>query len=120
VDDGYAILLYYAPALLLNCQTNYQRTHQTTKVSPELIKVFLHLLSKQKSRLRANFFFKIGLVTMYRLFKISREAIKDREGNGVFTVDIASVAERAKSPQTLESMEMQLNFIADDAIIAVL
>jgi hypothetical protein len=88
-DDGWAILIYYAPALLLNLKR--------TLLPPEENKIYF------------------ALCLLARLYQHARILIRRRAGNGIFTVmasEIAKVA--AENPMILESMDFRLVSIGEN------
>jgi len=95
IDDGWAILLYYAPALLLNCQSALAKPGEPP--NQEAI--------------------KIGLIAMSKCFISARAHIKGRKGNGPFTADIADIATVAKVPDNLLKINYELNAIGEDGKI---
>lgn len=80
VDDGYATLIYYAPAIMSNLQRAYGE------------QVAAGHLTSQEAFERALF---TGCTTLGQLFMQSRVNLKGQEGNGVFTVLAADVATTA-------------------------
>ncbi len=94
VDDGIAILLYYAPAMLVNLQA-------ASKDSPD-----------------QNL--DLGLETLARLYQEARVAIRKRDGTGVFTVDIAQVANRAKeNPSSLKHAGFEVEAVSANARVVL-
>lgn len=98
VDDGYATLLYYAPATLANAIGAYKSVGEP--------------LAFEKA-------VRIVLKTFARVYQEARIMLKKREGNGVYTVDIAALAEAAKKPEELDNLSMRLNKVGDDAKLSV-
>jgi len=95
LDDGWAILLYYAPALLLNCQSSFAKPNEPPNVEA----------------------IKIGLIAMSKCFISARRHIKDRKSNGAFTADIADIATVAKNPLNLDKINYELQPIGEDGKI---
>jgi len=98
VNDGHATLLYYAPAALAN-----------------LIKALED--AKEADAFKKGL--QIGLKVFARTFQLARIALKGRQGNGVFTVDISKLAELAKIPQEFEKVAIDLERVGDDAKVIV-
>ena len=86
IDDGFAIRIYYAPALM--------RTMMSYKKTTD------------------------GLIVLARIYQKARTALKNRKGNGVYTVMASAVAKMAsKNPQNLKKCEIKLKSIGNDAEI---
>mmetsp|Transcript_24901 Transcript_24901/g.34862 ORF Transcript_24901/g.34862 Transcript_24901/m.34862 type:complete len:503 (+) Transcript_24901:94-1602(+) len=98
IDDGWAILLYYAPALLLN--VNAAKKEELK--SPDTL--FVEAVEG-------------GMKILAKCFAAAREHIKDRRGNGVFTADIADVANKVKNPKNWIVMDYQVSAIGEDSKI---
>ena len=105
VDDGQAILPYYSPALFSNIQNGLKAEEGA---SPETTRKGL----------------AIGMETLGRAFQAARISIKDRPGNGVFTLFMGGksepgqplkLAEAATKPGQLAANDMQLKTVGDDA-----
>lgn len=96
IDDGWGILLYYAPALLLNLQA----TFGAKPTDPPHVGAI-----------------QIGMETLVKCYNRAREWIKDRKGSGVFTADIADIATIAKNPEQLHKISYVLNPIGEDGKI---
>jgi hypothetical protein len=99
IDDGYATLIYYAPAIMNNLQRAYGK------------QVASGNFTSQEASERALF---TGLVTLGQLFMQSRAQLKDQRGNGVFTVlaaDVATVA--ATDPSDLQQHPVVVERIED-------
>lgn len=94
IDDGPATLLYYSPATLANARAALKKAG--------------HPDASRKG-------LEIGLMTFARLFQEARTFIRDRHENGVFTVNVARVAEGAKSPEELEQKDIELRSVGSDA-----
>lgn len=96
-EDGFATLIYYSPALLVNLQKS-----MNAQSSPE---------SFQNS-------LKLGLTTLARIYQESRIALKKRQGNGVYTVMASGVAKMAsENPNALNEHDIVLKSIGEDAEI---
>ena len=93
IDDGWAILLYYAPALLLNCQSALRKPGEAPNV-------------------RA---IELGMIAMNKCYIEARKHIKDRKGNGVFTADIADIAALAKTPDNILRASIVVNPVGEDS-----
>jgi hypothetical protein len=97
IDDGWAILIYYAPSMMLN---------------------LMQSLKEQPYQQRVSF----ALNMLARLYQNARMSLIGRSGNGIFMVmakDIASVA--AKNPVSLEVADFQIRMISDcDAMAEVI
>ena len=76
IDDGFASLVYYVPAILVNLQKG-------TKDSKRDL--------------------EMGLTTLARIYQESRIALKSRKGNGVFTVMSNHIAAIAADPFSRDS-----------------
>lgn len=94
VDDGYATLVYYAPALLVNLQKKFGEKDPATALDNAL---------------------RLGLKAMARVFQEARIATKKRTGNGVFTVMADSMAKAASENPDLLEQPMELRAVGDDA-----
>ena len=89
IDDGFAIRIYYAPALV--------RTMMSHKKTTE------------------------GLIVLAHIYQKARVALKNRKGNGVYTVMASSVAKMAsRNPQNLEKYKIKLNNIGNDAEVKLI
>jgi hypothetical protein len=93
IDDGWAILLYYAPALLLNCQSALRKPGEAPNV-------------------RA---IELGMIAMNKCYIEARKHIKDRKGNGVFTADIADIAALARTPDNILKASIVVNPVGEDS-----
>lgn len=90
VNDWYASLIYYSPALLTNLQSK---------------------LWKQE-------WLKLWLTTLARIFQEARINIKNRKWNGVYTVLIKKIADiAAENPESLRSINFEIKEVWDDAIV---
>lgn len=99
VNDGFAVLLYYAPATLANAQGALQKAG-----IPDAFKRSL----------------KIILKTFARVFQESRIALKNRNGNGVYTVNISELAKLASlDPEQIAHKKFELQKIGHDANLIV-
>ncbi|MBS2034028.1 DUF1152 domain-containing protein [bacterium] len=105
VDDGLAILPYYSPAMFSNIQNGLKAEEGA---SPETTRKGLG----------------IGMETLGRAFQAARISIKDRPGNGVFTLFMGGksepgqplkLAEAATKPAQLGANDMQLKTVGEDA-----
>lgn len=95
VDDGYATLLYYSPALLLNIRTALEKTGDPNAAQKSL---------------------EIGLTTLARIYQEARITLKKRQGNGVFTVMVDKIAKQAGvDPVSLTNKRIQLASVGEDA-----
>ena len=94
VDDGFATLVYYAPAILVNAQAAHGKAE-----SADPFESALHE----------------GLTTIARIYSGAAVALKNRPGSGVFTVMAASAAEAAKTPGLLAQLDFNLQSVASDA-----
>jgi len=95
IDDGQAILLYYAPALFLNCQSAMSKPGEPPNAEA----------------------IRIGMNAMLECFKCARGHIKNRPGNGHFTADIAEIANIAKDPKKLSKVVCSISAIGEDGKI---
>ena len=93
VDDGYATLLYYAPATLANLITALEKAGDPQPFAGAL---------------------RMGLRAFARTFQLARIALKGRSGNGVFIVNISKLAEAAKMPQEFETAAIDLQTVGRD------
>jgi hypothetical protein len=95
VNDGIAIMQYYAPAFLLNIQSRLEKL-----AGPPSFREAL----------------EIGLTTMARVFQEARINIRRREGNGVYTVMISELARKAaEDPRGLIDLGIELEPVGTDA-----
>ncbi len=74
IDDGFSVLVYYAPALIANLRGAFKQAN---------------IANSDKEAL------ELGLITLARIFQESRVYLKKRSGSGVFTVNIESIAAAA-------------------------
>jgi hypothetical protein len=99
-NDGFGILLYYSPALLLNIVS-------ATKIP-----------NSEIDRIES---FQIGLKILARLYQESRRVIAERSGNGVFTVLISDVAELGKiNPRALLEKKFTVEVVGNDGRVKIL
>ncbi len=94
VDDGYATLLYYSPAMFANAHAALKAAGDPYAFDNSV---------------------RIGLKTLARVYQESRIALRRRDGNGVYTVDISTLAEAAKTPISLDMKTIRLDKVGDDA-----
>lgn len=98
-SDGWAILPYYGPAFLTNLRTAYAKMQ-----NPEPLKTAA----------------RTGLETLARVFQLGRIALRKREGNGVYIINLADVAKAALSaPSNLVTNEILLHSVGSDATAGV-
>ena len=57
------------------------------------------------------------MVALHRCFLVAREHIKNRKGNGVFTADIADIANLGKTPDNMAKAKFILNPVGEDGKI---
>ena len=92
VDDWFASLIYYAPALLVNLQTKIWKKE----------------------------WLSLWLTTLARIFQEARIELKNREWNWVYTVLASEVANMASTnPTWLVNNNIVLNNVWDDAKISL-
>jgi len=102
LEGKHAILLYYSPALLLNLQAKLQT--QQEKEAKQLNPTALG----------------IGLLTLDKLYRVCRDYIVQRSGNGVFTANIADVAAAAtQAPESLLSAAFAVMAVGTDGKVVV-
>ncbi|MCB1178294.1 MAG: hypothetical protein KDK36_11985, partial [Leptospiraceae bacterium] len=90
VNDGFAIIIYYSPALLVNLQKSMKDNFQEGLT--------------------------IGLTTFARIYQESRISIRKRQGNGVFTVMASTIAKMAsENPLEINKHEIYLEEVQNDA-----
>lgn len=87
VDDGYATLIYYAPAIMSNLQRAYGE------------QVAAGRMTSQEAFERAFF---TGCTVLGQLFVQARTLLKDQQGSGVFTVLAVDVAAAATNPARMQ------------------
>ncbi len=109
IDDGWAILLYYAPALLLNCQSAMCKPGDPPNV--DAIKMGLAAMAKCFTCARKH------IKVIHECSKLSLTLLQNRKGNGAFTADIADIATVAKNPLNLEKINYELQPIGEDGKI---
>lgn len=90
VNDGWAILLYYSPAVLANT---------IAKLTKDGV------ADARKKGL------EIGLTTLARLFQEARALIKKRTGNGVYTLMVSEIAKQAAADPTAMA-DMNIKIVA--------
>lgn len=98
VSDGYATLLYYSPATFANAQVAFKAANDPQAFEKSM---------------------QVGLRVFARVYQEARIAIKKREGNGVYIVDVSALAEAAKNPTTLDTKGLRLDKVGDDAKLAL-
>lgn len=99
-DDGWAILPYYAPAMLANLlRSMYAHGHHSA---------FSEAL-------------QTGLLTLARLYQEARIHLRGRTGNGVFTCMASALARMAASaPHSLAVHDIRLHPQGDDAEVELI
>lgn len=85
VDDGTAILIYYAPAIVSNVRAAIDKTGGDGLSAESL---------------------EIGFTTLARIYQESRIRLAGTQKNGVYTVFAKSVAEAAANPQSLDAKNL--------------
>lgn len=96
---SHAILIYYAPAFLMNLIKKMGAEPGT--------QAYIEALT-------------LGFTTLARVFQEARTAIKDRQGPGVYTVMALSLANFAgESPELLNDMDIILKPVGNDAEIVL-
>ncbi|MBP9797784.1 hypothetical protein KBC70_01415 [Candidatus Woesebacteria bacterium] len=96
---SHAILIYYAPAFLVNLIKKMGAEPGTQAYTDALT---------------------LGFTTLARVFQEARTAIKDRQGPGVYTVMALSLANFAgESPELLNHMNFVLKPVGNDAEIVL-
>jgi hypothetical protein len=95
-DDGYATLVYYAPALIANLRRVIKDAGEPDSDRKALEK---------------------GLITLARIYQEARVILKKQKGDGVFTVNINSIAEavgktpKGKMPDILDQHSIKLTAV---------
>lgn len=88
-DSG--ILIYYSPALLLNCQSALS---QDSSINEEAL--------------------NLGLSTLFKIFQLVRQHVNNStKKKGVYTVDVSEVANVAKNPKSLPDTTFVLQPIGE-------
>lgn len=107
VDDQWAILVYYAPALLVNTVTGLTQGKSGVE--------------KSKARSEA---LKTGMTTLARLFQEARVDLiralkkdKSKPSSGVYTLFAGKIAEQAKKdPQAMNQMRITITPKGEDGV----
>ncbi len=94
VDDGYGILIYYAPAILVNLQK---------KMENNSVKAL-----------------ELWFKTLARIYQEARILLKKRKWNGIYTVMASDIAIMlSKTPKNIDKFELNLKSIWNDAKISL-
>ncbi|MCK9272450.1 DUF1152 domain-containing protein [Candidatus Gracilibacteria bacterium] len=92
INDGFTTLIYYSLALLANIEKSMNNNIQEALT--------------------------LGLITLARIYQEARINLKNREGNGVYTVMASNIAKIAnENPSDLLKNEIQLKSVGQDAEI---
>lgn len=106
IDDGYATLLYYAPALL----NNLQRVYDAQAAAGQL--------TEQEAIEQALY---TSCRTLSQLFMQARIQLQDQTGNGVYTVFVEIIAKTAATePARLQQDQIRIKRIDAHKAIATL
>lgn len=99
IGDGFATLLYYAPATLANA------------------KKALADAGEEDASGKA---FAIGLKAFARAFQLARIELKKRPGDGVYSLNVAELAAAAaRDPKSLDTMEFRIERVGNDGRLVV-
>jgi hypothetical protein len=98
VNDGFATLLYYSPATLANAQAAYVTAGDKNAFAKGLAD---------------------GLTALARTYQEAAITIRERQGNGVYTVMVSALANAAKTPGELNQAEITLRAVGEDAEVII-
>lgn len=93
INDGFATLIYYAPALLQNIKTAHLEKDPTS-------------LNEALSE---------GFTTLARIYQKARIQLRNRHGNGVYTVLASKIAEAGKTANRISNAKIELKEVGSDA-----
>jgi hypothetical protein len=94
VDDGFATILYYSPAVLANTLKSFQGDKKQALI--------------------------LGFTTLAQVYQEARISLKKRPGNGVFTVmskDLATLA--SQDPTKLQTSKFGIKKIGENAEVSI-